>query len=78
LVYGYISNLYSSRKIEQAANQNIHFMWLGAMSYPYQNTINHIHSERLKGVLKEVFSQVVKLLVEKGRITLKEASEKFK
>jgi hypothetical protein len=37
-----------------------------------------IRSERLKGVLKEVFSQVVKLLVEKGIITLKEASEKFK
>ena len=73
LVYGYLSNQYSSRKIEQAAKQNIHFMWLSAMSYPDHNTINRFRSDRLKGVLKEVFSQVVLLLVEKGIITLKEA-----
>src|SRR3982750_1703346 len=28
LVYGYISNIYSSRKIEAAIAENIHFMWL--------------------------------------------------
>jgi transposase len=73
LVYGYLSNQYSSRKIEQAAKQNIHFMWLSAMSYPDHNTINRFRSDRLKGVLREVFSQVVLLLVEQGIITLKEA-----
>ena len=73
LVYGYLSNQYSSRKIEQAAKQNIHFMWLSAMSYPDHNTINRFRSNRLKGVLKEVFSQVVLLLVDSGVITLKEA-----
>jgi transposase len=73
LVYGYLSNQYSSRKIEQAAKQNIHFMWLSAMSYPDHNTINRFRSERLKGVLKEVFRQVVLLLVDSGVITLKEA-----
>jgi transposase len=73
LVYGYLSNQYSSRKIEQASKQNIHFMWLSAMSYPDHNTINRFRGDRLKGVLKEIFSQVVLLLVEKGIITLKEA-----
>ena len=73
LVYGYLTNQYSSRKIEQAAKQNVHFMWLSAMSYPDHNTINRFRSDRLKGVLKEVFNQVVLLLVEKGIITLKEA-----
>ncbi len=73
LVYGYLTNQYSSRKIEQAVTQSIHFMWLSAMSYPDHNTINRFRSERLKGVLKEVFSQVVLLLVEQGIITLKEA-----
>jgi hypothetical protein len=48
-------------------------MWLSGMSYPDHNTINRFRSERLKGVLKEVFSQVVLLLVEQGIITLKEA-----
>ncbi len=73
LVYGYLTNQYSSRKIEQAVTQNIHFMWLSGMSYPDHNTINRFRVDRLKGVLKEVFSQVVLLLVEKGIITLKEA-----
>ena len=73
LIYGYLTNLYSSRKIEQAVTQNIHFMWLSGMTYPDHNTINRFRSERLKGALKEVFSQVVLLLVEQGIITLKEA-----
>jgi transposase len=73
LVYGYLTNLYSSRKIEQALQQNIHFMWLSGMSYPDHNTISRFRSDRLKGVLKEVFSQVVQLLVDHGLITLKEA-----
>lgn len=73
LVYGYLSNQYSSRKIEQATKQNIHFMWLSAMSYPDHNTINRFRSDRLNGVLKEIFSQVVLLLVDEGIITLKEA-----
>ena len=28
LIYTYLGNLYSSRKIEQALVENIHFMWL--------------------------------------------------
>lgn len=73
LVYGYVKNLYSSRKIEQECKQNIHFMWLSGMSYPDHNTINRFRSDRLRSVLKEVFSQVVLLLYDHGHITLKEA-----
>jgi transposase len=73
LVYGYLTNQYSSRKIEQSLQQNIHFMWLSGMSYPDHNTINRFRSDRLRGVLREVFSQVVLLLVDHGHITLKEA-----
>ena len=72
LIYGYLTNQYSSRKIEQALHQKIHFMWISGMSYPDHNTINRFRSDRLKGVLKEVFSQVVQLLIELGHVTLKE------
>ncbi|MBK8809449.1 MAG: transposase [Acidobacteria bacterium] len=27
LVYAYLRNIYSSRKIEQALQENVHFMW---------------------------------------------------
>jgi len=70
LVYAYLCNLYSSRKIEQAASENVHFMWISGMQKPDHNTIARFRSSRLKGVLKEVFSQVVLLLVESGHIDL--------
>lgn len=72
LVYAYLSNVYSSRKIEAGLKENIHFMWLSGMSRPDHNTINRFRSERLKDVLKEVFSQVVLLLNESGHLDLKE------
>lgn len=73
VVYGYLVNLYSSRKIEQALRESIPFMWLSGMSYPDHNTINRFRSDRLKGVLKEVFSQLVLLLIDHGHISLEEA-----
>ena len=71
LIYGYLSNIYSSRKIEQAVQSNIHFMWLSGMQRPDHNTINRFRSERLKGVLKEVFAQVVSLMSEQGLVDIK-------
>lgn len=71
LVYAYLSNVYSSRKIEAATSENVHFMWLSGMQRPDHNTIARFRSGRLKGVIKEVFSQVVLLLVQSGHIDLK-------
>ena len=56
LVYAYVSNIYSSRKIESAIKDNIHFMWLAAYNKPDHNTINRFRSDRLKGVFKEIFT----------------------
>lgn len=72
LVYGYLSNIYSSRRLEASLKENIHFMWLSAMSKPDHNTINRFRSDRLKDVLKTVFGQVVELLVDAGHVSLKE------
>ncbi len=72
LVYSYINNTYSSRKIEAALKENIHYMWLSGMSTPDHNTINRFRSERLKEVLRQVFTQVVLLLSEQGVLNIKE------
>jgi transposase len=72
LVYGYVNNTYSSRRMEAALKENIHFMWLSGMNKPDHNTINRFRSDRLKDVLKTVFGQVVELLVEAGHLSLKE------
>lgn len=73
LVYGYLTNTYSSRKLEEQAAQNVHFMWLLGMKKPDHNTINRFRSEKLSGVLKQIFSQIVQLLVAEGIVSLKEA-----
>ena len=71
LVYGYLSNTYSSRKIEQAVQSNIYYMWLAGMKTPDHNTINRFRTEKLKDVLKEVFAQVVTLMVNQGLVNIK-------
>src|SRR4030081_1316679 len=38
LVYAYTTNIYSSRKIEQACGENVHFMWLAGGGEPAHNT----------------------------------------
>jgi transposase len=72
LVYSYINNTYSSRKIEAALRENIHYMWLSGMSTPDHNTINRFRSDRLKEVLRQVFTQVVVLLAQEGLLNIKE------
>jgi transposase len=73
LVYGYLTNTYSSRKLEEQAQLNVHFMWLLGMKKPDHNTINRFRSEKLSGVLKQIFSQIVQLLAAEGIVSLKEA-----
>lgn len=72
LIYGYVTNTYSSRRMEAALKENIHFMWLAGMNKPDHNTINRFRSERLKEVLKTVFGKVVELLADAGHLSLKE------
>ena len=71
LIYSYLSNIYSSRKMEEAVKSNIHFMWLTGMQRPDHNTINRFRSQRLAGALKDIFSQVVKLMIESDLVRLK-------
>ena len=73
LVFGYLSNVYSSRKLEEALQQNIYFMWISGMNKPDHNTINRFRSERLKDKVKEIFSQIVLLLEKEGQVSLKSA-----
>jgi transposase len=72
LVYAYIKNIYSSRKIEASCKENIHFMWLAGMNKPDHHTINRFRTERLRLVVKEVFAQVVLLLSDAGHLTIRE------
>lgn len=72
LVYAYLNNIYSSRRIEEACRTHIHFLWLCGGATPDHNTIARFRADRLGGVLKEVFSQVVMMLVEQGLTSIEQ------
>ena len=72
MVYSYLTNIYSSRKMEAALKENIHFMWLSSMNRPDHNTLNSFRGQRLKDTLKDIFVQIVQLLADTGLISLKE------
>lgn len=70
LVYGYVTNIYSSRKLAEACREHIPFMWLSAMSKPDHNTINRFRDVRLKHALRCIFEDVVQLLAQKGLLSI--------
>jgi len=72
LIYGYIEKLYSSRGIEKALKENICFMWLCGMQQPDHNTINRFRKGQLKNTVKDVFAQVLLLLIDQGFVRLED------
>ena len=70
LVYAYLNNIYSSRRIEQCLQENIHYMWLGGGIKPDHRTINYFRSKRLKGCFDALFTQIVELLHREGFVSL--------
>jgi transposase len=72
MLYAYMTNIYSSRKIELALRENINFMWLTGMTIVDHNTINRFRSNKLKDSFKEIFKQVVLMLASEGLISMKQ------
>lgn len=69
VLYAYMNNIYSCRKIEKSLCRDIHFMWLTGNAYPDYDTINRFRN-RVKKEINQIFTQIVLLLVEKGMISL--------
>lgn len=69
ILYAYMNNIYSCRKIEKLLYRDIHFMWLSGRVKPDFITINRFRN-RVKNEINEVFTQIVLLLSAKGFISL--------
>lgn len=72
LVYGYVDKKYSSRDIEKAIKENVCYMWLCGMQQPDHNTLNRFRNSQLKQSVKEVFAQVLAMLIEQGYMRLED------
>jgi transposase len=69
LIYAYLNNIYSSRKIAKELRENIYFMWLSGQRRPDFRTINNFRI-RLTGVIEEIFVSMVLFLSEYGYVEL--------
>ena len=69
VIYGYMNNVYSCRKIEERLVRDVHFIWLAGYEHPDYITINRFRN-RVKKEINAVFTQVVLLLAERGFISL--------
>lgn len=70
LVYAYCKKIYSSRKIAAALRESIHFMWLSGGNQPDFRTINDYRGSRMKGVIDEVFAEVLEYLIDEKYVKL--------
>lgn len=69
ILYAYMNNVYSCRKIEKLLHRDIHYIWLAGYEKPDFITINRFRN-RVKKEINEVFTQTVLLLSSKGFISL--------
>lgn len=69
IIYGYLQNIYSGRKLEKACVEQTPFIWLACGFRPNFRTINLFRSKRLAQSIDTIFSNVVKLLHKSGVIS---------
>lgn len=69
LLYAYMNNIYSCRKIEKLLLRDIHFIWLSGYEQPDFITINRFRN-RVKEEINHVFTQIVLILAGKGFVSL--------
>jgi len=68
IIFAYCEKIYSSRKIEKALKENIHFMWLSGQQIPDFRTINRFRL-KLKTPIKKIFFHIIKFLMKKKYIS---------
>ena len=69
VIYAYMNNIYSCRKIEKRLLRDIHFIWLAGYNKPDFITINRFRN-RVKQEINNIFTQLVLILAEKGFVSL--------
>ena len=69
ILYAYMNNVYSCRRIEKLLLRDIHYIWLSGYEKPDFITINRFRN-RVKNEINNIFTQVVLILFSKGFITL--------
>lgn len=71
VLFGYMSNIFSTRGLEDALRRDAHLIWLSSYQFPDHTTISRFKT-RCMPFIKKIFAGLVHILVERGQIKLSE------
>ena len=69
VLFGYMNNIFSTRGLEAAMLRDAHLIWLSSYQFPDHTTISRFKA-RCMPHIKTIFSRLVMILVERGKIEL--------
>lgn len=71
VLFGYMSDIFSTRGLENAMRRDAHLIWLSSYQFPDHTTISRFKT-RCMPFIKSIFAGLVTILVNKGEIKLSE------
>ena len=69
-IYGYCTKVYTSRPLAQKLREDLCFMWLSGRQQPCFKTLSSFRSVRMKGMIDDLFKEVLLYLVSEGYVDL--------
>lgn len=72
VLYAYTQKIYHGRQIERELYVHLPLMWLSGFQKPDFRTINRFRSERMKGLIDDLFKEILVLLVDEGYVQLED------
>ncbi|WP_408010704.1 transposase [Pseudalkalibacillus sp. A8] len=70
ILYAYTQKIYSCREIAKSLREHLPMMWLAGQQTPDFRTINRFRSERMKEMIEPLFTELIKLLLDRKYISM--------
>lgn len=72
ILYAYIQKMYHGREIARQLEVHLPLMWLNGFQKPDFRSINRFRSERMKGLMYDLFREMITLLVADGYVNMED------
>ncbi|GIW50150.1 MAG: transposase [Anoxybacillus sp.] len=72
ILYAYTQKIYHGREIARQLEVHLPLMWLSGFQKPDFRSINRFRSERMKGLIDDLFREMITLLVADGYVNMED------
>lgn len=72
ILYAYTQKMYHGREIARQLEVHLPLMWLSGFQKPDFRSINRFRSERMKGLMDDLFREMITLLVADGYVNMED------